>query len=105
MNLSLDFPVLGLLLKGPSVPVGSLFGNSSPVQKAGCLMSGGFHSAPRGGRGLGGRQHRDQKKGLEPEWVLPLTSSVSLGSYSTSLSLIFLHLCSVDNYTCLKTLL
>lgn len=61
MNLSLDFYMLGFSIKGPSVPLESLPGNSAPLQKAGCLMLGGFHSVPWGGWPSG------QSKGLEPE--------------------------------------
>lgn len=63
MDLSLDFPMLGLLIKRPSVSMGSLPGDGSPpLQKADCLMVGDFHSAPRGGQGLEGRQHSIRRK-------------------------------------------
>lgn len=51
MNLSLDFPVLGSLERGP-VPRGSLPGSASPLQQAHCPMLGDFHSVTPGNKTL-----------------------------------------------------
>lgn len=53
IHLSLDY-ILGLLIKGPSVPLGSRPGNAPLLRKAGCLMLGGFSGLSPGRRDISG---------------------------------------------------